>query len=67
MFLSRDDLVALTGYKQRAKVCSWLDAHRWRYVVSASGWPVVAVEEARRHLRGGRDQRGRGPALELVR
>jgi hypothetical protein len=65
MFLSRNDLQTLTGYRQPGRVCKWLDTHGWRYLPSLSGWPVVAQAEAERHLVGG--SRRTSPALEAVR
>lgn len=65
MFLTKDDLLALTGYRQPARVCRWLEAHGWRYLPSRSGWPIVALAEAERHLVG--ETKKTAPALECVR
>lgn len=48
-FLSRDELMDLSGAKQRGKVTAWLAANGYRFDVAADGWPKVlwAAVEAR--------------------
>lgn len=53
MFLSADDLAALTGRVRRGAQVRWLRAHGWRHTVNALGLPVVAVAEVNRKLVGG--------------
>lgn len=41
MYLSRSDLVDLTGLKRPSAVMRWLDRERIIYLVGADGWPRV--------------------------
>jgi hypothetical protein len=43
-FLSRDELVILTGYRQPSCMCRWLTNNRWPFVPPANNraYPVVA-------------------------
>lgn len=49
LFLSRDELMDLTGRKIRSKVIAWLTENGYKYDVAADGWPKVlhAAVEAR--------------------
>lgn len=42
LFLSRNELVELTGFKASHCQARWLDRNRWRYVLNAHGEPRVA-------------------------
>lgn len=42
MFLTRDELITLTGYRRCADQLRWLDRNRVPHVVNAAGRPVVA-------------------------
>lgn len=53
MFLTAEELVALTGRPQKAMQIAWLRNQAWRFAVNATGHPVVAVAEAQRQLVGG--------------
>ena len=44
MILTRDQLQALTGYKQRTRVLGWLRRNGIRHYVRADGWPAVPVD-----------------------
>ena len=41
IFLTDDELVELTGYRQRARQIEWLQRWRVRHTVSAVGRPAV--------------------------
>ena len=41
MFLSQDDLKALSGLQRPSAVKRWLDKERIRYLVGADAWPRV--------------------------
>jgi len=41
MFLTRDELIELTGYHTRPKCLSWLTVNGYRYHVASDGWPRV--------------------------
>jgi uncharacterized protein DUF4224 len=45
MFLDREEIVQLTGYRQRAKQIEALVAMRVRFHVPPDGWPRVAKED----------------------
>lgn len=68
MFLTDDELQALTGYKRRDKQIAWLTGHKIRHMVSAAGFPVVASREVERRLVKDSKIRVKDrPRLELVR
>lgn len=48
-FLTRDELIDLSGAKQRGKVILWLRGAGYRFDLAADGWPRVlrAAVEAR--------------------
>lgn len=69
MFLTADDLVALTGRVRWSAQRRTLDRMGVRYLLSATGRPVVLVEEIERLGLGAparRDRRDRSPRLDLV-
>lgn len=69
MFLTADQLAALTGRVRAAAQRRALDAMGVRYLLSATGRPVVLVEEVERLALGAparRDRRDRSPRLDLV-
>ena len=41
VILTRDELVAITGYKRKSAQARWLRAHRIKYILNAFGHPVV--------------------------
>lgn len=52
MFLTPDDLRALTGYKQWPKQVQWLRQHGYRFDLNAANRPIVLQDEVQRHLLG---------------
>jgi hypothetical protein len=42
LFLTRDELVELTGFKSALGQTRWLDKNRWRYALTCSKKPRVA-------------------------
>jgi hypothetical protein len=44
LFLTRAELIELTGFKARHAQARWLDGHRWRYVTNSRNEPRVARE-----------------------
>lgn len=62
MFLTRDELIELTGYRQAAAQIRWFVDHGWRHVVGADGRPRVMRAESERHLLGSKP---RGKELNL--
>jgi hypothetical protein len=42
MFLTREELVALTGWKIARRQIEWLRVNRWRYVIGRDGYPRVS-------------------------
>lgn len=67
--LSRDALVALTGYRRPGRIRRALDALGVRYVVRADGWPGVyqAAIEAVQAGAAREPAPGPGPRLEAWR
>lgn len=45
MFLTTDDLLALTGSPRRGRQVAWLTREGWRFRVDYNGRPVVAKAE----------------------
>jgi hypothetical protein len=39
--LTREELIAITGYKQKGAQARWLRAHRIKFLLNAFGHPVV--------------------------
>ena len=69
--LTRDDLVALTGYGQPKRMCAWLHARGWVYEAPARRGDVPKVARAYHDARmsgavavGG--ARRNGPHLEFM-
>lgn len=52
MFLTADELEALTGLKRPSAQAKWLAARGWRFDTRADGKLVVLAAEAQRHLCG---------------
>jgi hypothetical protein len=53
MFLTSDELAALTGYRQPSAQIRWLRVHGWRFVVNAQRRPIVDRGFYERRLVGG--------------
>jgi hypothetical protein len=62
MFLTRDELRDLTGYKQKSAIARFLTEKRYPFDVDKDGWPKVPriAVEARFQVRTG------GPKLRLA-
>lgn len=54
MFLTADELRALTGYVRHSAQARWLQRHGWRFTVNSLGQPIVAVAEFNRRMVGAR-------------
>ncbi len=54
LFLSRDELQELTGYRQAAAQMRWLTDRGWRFEVGGDGRPKVARAEQERRMLGSR-------------
>jgi hypothetical protein len=68
LFLTDDQIQALTGYKRRHKQIAWLRERGIPLIVSAAGFPVVAAREIERRLVQDPKIRTKDrPKLELVR
>lgn len=53
MFLTDDELFALTGYRRNADRCRWLHDHGWTFERNAiTGRPVVSRSYAESKLSG---------------
>jgi hypothetical protein len=62
MFLTRAELVELTGYQLHAWQVRWLVAHGWRFERSISGRPIVLRAHAESRLS---DPSTAAPAVSL--
>jgi hypothetical protein len=58
MFLTSDELVALTGFKRRTAQARWLAHNGWRFTVNGLGEPVVAIAEMSRRMVSGASAAG---------
>ena len=54
LFLSRDELIELSGYRQSAAQQRWLTDRGWRFEVGGDGRPKVARAEHDRRMVGSR-------------
>jgi hypothetical protein len=54
MLITDQDLVNLTGARQKAAQIAWLVDHGWRFEVNSLGRAKVAVSEFNRKMVGGR-------------
>jgi hypothetical protein len=52
LFLNREELADLTGYRQKGKQAEWLRCHGWRFELDAQGRPRVLRQHAHRMLDG---------------
>jgi hypothetical protein len=52
LFLTKDELVALTGRKKAVLQVEWLKKHRWLYETNACGAPRVARAYFERRMVG---------------
>ena len=41
MIWSQDELIELTGYKQKSKIANWLKANGFAFYLGRDGWPRV--------------------------
>lgn len=53
MFLSREELQDLTGYKLQSAIIRWLRREGYGFHVGADGWPRVLKEALIARMRGG--------------
>lgn len=64
MFLTKEEVAALTGYTKPYAQIRWLDAERFGYVVGGDGQPKVLREVVLARL-GAQQKKGREPELRL--
>lgn len=69
LFLTDEDLYALTDYKRSAEQLRWLGENNYAHSIGASGRPKVLRAEMERHLVGGSGRasgrNARTPSLDL--
>ena len=65
MFLTAEELKALTGYEHSRRQIGWLKSHGWRYEQSRTGRPVVLAKHAEEMLTIGQQQR-QAPKMNLA-
>ncbi len=66
LFLTREELVELTGRKRVSKQIEWLREHQFPHELTAAGRPVVLRAEVARRLSGETDTRQRSPRWDRV-
>jgi hypothetical protein len=64
-FLTRDELEALTSYKQRRKQIAWLRDGGWPFVIGGDGHPRVLRDELVRRLSAVEGTIGAEPRLRF--
>jgi hypothetical protein len=64
LFLTPDELIELSGYKQPRKIMAWLDEQGYRYRVNGKGWPSVLRDVVLLDLQG--QTTARRPQLRLA-
>ena len=52
-FLSKEEIIELTGKKRTAFQIAWLAKKGWIFETNAAGRPIIGREYARRKLGGG--------------
>ncbi len=52
LFLSKDEIAELTGYKLPAHQCRWLQERHWVFERNATNRPIVGRDYARSRLGG---------------
>lgn len=52
MFLSKEEIIDLTGCKQGHKQIKWLSQHAYKFEVSAIGKPIVLKSHIEERLSG---------------
>lgn len=70
MFLTPDELRALTGYKRWPKQIEWLREHGYKFDQNAAKRPVVLHDEVQRHLLGeggGQREKPKEPRFDMLR
>lgn len=57
LFLSKDELVTLTGFRLPTRQANWLRRKGWRFEINANRQPVIARKYAEKMLGcGGSDE-----------
>lgn len=59
LFLTVEELVALTGRKSCRHQLQWLETKGWKHEVNAAGKPIVSRAYAESRLGGGQDNSAR--------
>ena len=65
MFLTKEEIFELTGYKRLAAQCRWLADRGYRFEVNALGRPVVLASSVERRLQP-RSSVSRQPNFEAL-
>ncbi len=66
MIIPADQLAIITGYKRHSAQSRWLRDNGWKYTVNVLGQPVVALDEFKRQLVGGRTPANQTPIFEAI-
>jgi hypothetical protein len=66
MIVAPEDLETLTGYRRPSAQSRWLRDNGWKYTVNVLGHPVVALDEFKRQLVGGRTPANQTPIFEAI-
>lgn len=66
MFLSPEDIVALTDRKRPHEQIAWLQKHGYRFDVGSSGRPKVLVAEVENRLLSDGKTKAKMPRLHLL-
>ncbi len=61
MFLTRNQLITLTSYKQPSRQIHWLTQHHYAFDVAADGHPRLLTSHVVNVLGGASKQRGSQP------
>lgn len=66
MFLTRADLIELTGYQRPAAIMRWLTKNGYPFAVAGDGWPRVMADAVRARLIGLNSIQKPQPRLRLA-
>lgn len=51
LFMSREDVVKLTGFKQPSKQIKWLKQYNYNFEVNALRHPAVFINQSAQHVK----------------
>lgn len=66
LVLTREELRAISGYRQRTKIVHWLIKNGFRPKLGRDGWPRIDRDVYREIMRGSMKRRAAEPNFEVL-